>query len=70
MRDIIQVSVALRNYLLTKYLKKAIPNEKMKVKFLDEYSFQVTYAYSREKIQRVKSVKFCYENYFKIEILR
>ena len=69
MRDIIQISVTLRNFLQTKYIKKQIPSEKLILKFIDEYSFQLTYKYSHEEIQSVKSVKFWYEHYFKIEIL-
>ena len=69
MRDIIQISVTLRNFLQTKYVKKQIPSEKLNLKFIDEYSFQLTHIYSAEEIQNVKSVKFWYEHYFKIEIL-
>ena len=52
-----------------KYVKKQIQSEKLNLKFIDEYSFQLTHIYSAEEIQNVKSVKFWYEHYFKIEIL-
>ena len=57
------------NFLQTKYVKKQIQSEKLNLKFIDEYSFQLTHIYSAEEIQNVKSVKFWYEHYFKIEIL-
>lgn len=70
MRDIIQVCVTLRNFLLNKYIKKEIPKEKLDIKFLDEYSFQLTYTYRTEEIQKGNSVKSWYDNYFKKEILK
>lgn len=69
-RDIIQISVTLRNFLLNKYIKKAIPNEKLNIKFLDEYSFQLVHSYSKEEIQKINSVRSWYENYFKNEIFK
>jgi hypothetical protein len=70
MRDIIQISVTLKNFLITKYIKNPIPNQKINFKFLDEYSFQLSYKYTKEEILNVKSVKFWYEQYFKIEVLK
>lgn len=70
LRDVIQLSVCLKNLLATKYIKKNIPNEKLNCKFLDEYSFQLTYKYTESEIQNVDSVKVWYDNYFKKEVIK
>lgn len=70
MRNIIQLAIILKNLLHTKYIKKADPTELLEVKFLDEYSFQLIYKFKPEDIASIKSVKYWYDNFFKIQILQ
>lgn len=70
LRDVIQLSVCLKNQLSTKYIKKSTQEEKIICKFIDEYSFQLTYKYTNSEIEDISSVKIWYDNYFKKEILK
>ncbi len=69
LREIIQISIEIKNILFTKYIKTQNPSDKLKFKFIDEYSFQITYHYTEKEINSIKSVKEWYDNYFKVEVL-
>jgi hypothetical protein len=69
MRDIIQLTVVIKNLLLTKYIDKKDKFTLLETKFLDEYSFQVSYKFKPEELDQVKSVRDWYDNYFKVHIL-
>ena len=43
---------------------------KLKFKFVDEYSFQITHQYTQTEIEQVKSVKDWYNNFFKLDVLK
>ena len=42
----------------------------MEVKFLDEYSFQLIHKFKMEEIAKIKSVRYWYDNYLKLQVLQ
>lgn len=70
MRDIIQIAVVLKKFLESKYIKKQNNSQLLEVKFLDEYSFQLIHKFKMEEIAKIKSVRYWYDNYLKLQVLQ
>lgn len=68
LREIIQISIEIKNILFVKYIKTQNNSDKLQFKFIDDYSFQISYKYSEQEIKSIKSVHEWYDNYFKAEI--
>lgn len=62
MRDIIQLSIVLKALLQDKYIRQELPLEKLKYKFLDEYTFQVVYSFTKQELKKLQTFKDWYDN--------
>lgn len=71
LQEIIQIAIILKHTIYSKFIPEdKRPEDKLKFKFVDEYSFQITHQYAQTEIEQVKSVKDWYNNFFKLDVLK